>query len=48
MQGIAVLYVDDEPVLLEPTKLSLEKKKGFIVDTASSAEDSCKNLCRLV
>jgi PAS domain S-box-containing protein len=37
---ITVLYIDDEPALLEPTKISLEKKKGFFVDTTMSATDA--------
>ncbi|MGA2919059.1 PAS domain S-box protein [Methanoregula sp.] len=43
-QGIAVLYVDDELVLLEPTKISLEKKKGFFVDTAMSAKEALEKI----
>lgn len=33
---ISVLYVDDEPALLEPTKLSLEKQGRLSVDTTTS------------
>lgn len=43
-RGITVLYVDDEPVLLEPTKISLEKKKGFFVDTAGSAKEALEKI----
>lgn len=39
-RGIAILYVDDEPALLEPTRISLEKRKGFVVDTAMSAKEA--------
>jgi len=41
---ISVLYVDDEPSLLDSTKISLEKKHGFSVDTARSANDALKLL----
>ncbi|WP_158303591.1 PAS domain S-box protein [Methanosphaerula palustris] len=41
---ISVLYVDDEPVPLEMTKLSLEKGFGFSVDTAISAHDALEHL----
>jgi PAS domain S-box-containing protein len=44
LQEIAVLYVDDEPALLEPTRISLEKKKGFIVDTTTSAQDALEKV----
>jgi len=43
-RGIAVLYVDDEPVLLEPTKISLEKKRGFFVDTAGGAKEALEKI----
>ena len=43
-RGITILYVDDEPVLLEPTKISLEKKKGFYVDTAGSAKEALEKI----
>ena len=45
---IPVLYVDDEPQLLEIGKLYLEKKGPFVVDTAESAVNVLKNvdLCR--
>ncbi|MDD5141999.1 response regulator [Methanoregula sp.] len=37
---ISVLYVDDEPSLLEPTKLSLEKQGRLFVDTTTSARSA--------
>lgn len=37
---VSVLYVDDEPALLEPTKINLEKKGTFTVDTATSVRDA--------
>jgi PAS domain S-box-containing protein len=43
-QGIVVLYIDDEPALLEPTRISLEKKRGFSVDTASSATEGLEKI----
>jgi len=36
-EQIRVLYVDDEPALLELGKSFLEKEDGFVVDTAESA-----------
>jgi PAS domain S-box-containing protein len=36
--AISVLYVDDEPSLLEPTKLTLEKQENMSVDTATSVK----------
>jgi two-component sensor histidine kinase/DNA-binding response OmpR family regulator len=41
---ISVLFVDDEPILLETTKQSLEKKSGFSVDTALSAPEALEQL----
>ncbi|MDD4138172.1 MAG: PAS domain S-box protein, partial [Methanoregula sp.] len=41
---ISVLYVDDEPVLLEPTRLSLEKNGRFQVDTSLSAQDALEKI----
>ena len=41
---ISVLYVDDEPELLEIGKLFLEKKCAIRVDTALSALDALKAL----
>lgn len=38
-----ILYVDDEPALLEIVRLYLEKKK-FIVDTATSAGEALKKM----
>ena len=35
-----ILYVDDEPALLEIVRLYLEKKKRFSVDTAVSAGEA--------
>ncbi len=40
---IQVLYVDDEPQLLEIGKLYLEKKGPFVVDTAESAAKVLKS-----
>jgi len=37
---ISVLYVDDEPALLDTCKLYLEQTKEFAVTTASSASDA--------
>ncbi|MDD1685831.1 response regulator [Methanoregula sp.] len=42
--AIAVLYVDDEPVLHEPTKISLEKRGHITVDTAGSAKEALEKL----
>ena len=41
---IRVLYVDDEPALLEIGKLFLEKSGAFAVDTLESAIDALKRL----
>ncbi|MFA5254930.1 MAG: response regulator, partial [Methanoregula sp.] len=41
---ISVLYVDDEHSLLEPTKLSLEKRGNITVDTSSSAHDALEKM----
>ncbi len=41
---ISVLYVDDEPELLELTKLYLERAGDFVVDTCLSAIDAQKIL----
>ena len=38
--GIRVLYVDDEPGLLEIGKIFLEKSEGLQVDTSTSAQDA--------
>jgi len=37
---ISVLYVDDEPALLEPIKISLERLGNFSVDTCSNVPDA--------
>jgi PAS domain S-box-containing protein len=37
-----ILYVDDEPALLDIVRLYLERKKRFIVDTATSAGEALK------
>ncbi|WP_421908749.1 PocR ligand-binding domain-containing protein [Methanolacinia petrolearia] len=42
--GISLLYVDDEPVLLNMSKLFLEKIGGFSVTTAGNAKDALKLL----
>ena len=42
--GISLLYVDDEPVLLNMSKLFLEKTGGFSVTTAGNAKDALKLL----
>jgi len=39
---ISVLYVDDDPTLLEVTQLFLERSGGFRVDLATSAADALK------
>ncbi|MDH7510613.1 MAG: PAS domain S-box protein [Methanolinea sp.] len=39
-----ILYVDDEPALLDIVRLYLEKKKRFIVDTATSAGEALKKM----
>ncbi|MEM2124169.1 MAG: PAS domain S-box protein [Methanolinea sp.] len=39
-----VLYVDDEPALLEVVRLYLEKKSRFSVDTAISAAEALKKI----
>jgi PAS domain S-box-containing protein len=41
---ISVLYVDDDPILLETTKLFLERKHGFSIDTALSAPEALEQL----
>ncbi|MCX6690469.1 MAG: response regulator [Methanoregula sp.] len=41
---IRVLYVDDEPTLLEIGKLCLEKEGQFIVDTLTSATEALERL----
>ena len=41
---ISVLYVDDEPNLLEITKLFIEKDGDIIVDTAESAQKAIEML----
>jgi len=40
----SVLYVDDEPALLAPTKIYLEKHGNFLVDTTSSVNDALKKI----
>ncbi|MCQ8894277.1 MAG: PAS domain S-box protein [Methanolinea sp.] len=39
-----ILYVDDEPALLEVVRLYLEKKKWFIVETATSTGEALKKM----
>ncbi|ACL15563.1 hybrid sensor histidine kinase/response regulator [Methanosphaerula palustris] len=41
---IRVLYVDDEPGLLEIGKLFLERERGFVVDTLTSARVALEQL----
>jgi CheY-like chemotaxis protein len=41
---ISVLYVDDEPALLEITKLYMERTGSFTVETSLSAADALKKL----
>jgi PAS domain S-box-containing protein len=41
---IPILYVDDEPALLEVTKISLEMSGEFAVDTCLSAEEALGRL----
>jgi len=36
----SVLYVDDEPTILAPTKIYLEKHGKFLVDTATCVDDA--------
>ncbi|HJX56528.1 MAG TPA: response regulator, partial [Methanoregula sp.] len=38
-----VLYVDDEPVLLEIAKIFLEKSKEFSIDITTSANEVLKS-----
>ena len=42
---ISLLYVDDEPALLELGKLFLERSKNFTVDTAVSAAEAINEDC---
>ncbi len=42
--SVSVLYVDDEPALLEPTRINLEKKGTFTVDTATSVKEALKKM----
>ncbi|MFA5222377.1 MAG: response regulator, partial [Methanoregula sp.] len=41
---ISILYVDDEPVLLDTVKLFLEKDHEFVVSTAISAREALEML----
>ena len=41
---ISVLYVDDEPLLLNTVKENLEKEGIFKVDTSSSVEEATDKL----
>jgi PAS domain S-box-containing protein len=40
----SVLYVDDEPILLEATKLYLERDGDFSVDTSTSASEALEKI----
>jgi PAS domain S-box-containing protein len=40
----SVLYVDDEPALLNPTKIYLEKHGNFLVDTTTSVDDALNKI----
>ncbi|WP_321504706.1 PAS domain S-box protein [uncultured Methanoregula sp.] len=40
----SVLYVDDEPSLLMPTKIYLEKHGNFLVDTTTTVDDALNKL----
>jgi PAS domain S-box-containing protein len=40
----SVLYVDDEPTILAPTKLFLEKRGHFLVDTSMSVDDALQKI----
>lgn len=42
--GISVLYVDDEPVLLNVSKIFLERTGGFSVATAGNVKDALRLL----
>jgi PAS domain S-box-containing protein len=42
--AIRVLYVDDEPILLEVTKLYIERDRTFAVDTLPSAKEALERL----
>ena len=42
--AIRVLYVDDEPMLLEVTKLYIERDRTFAVDTLPSAKEALERL----
>ncbi len=41
---LRVLYVDDEPTLLDIAKIFLERTEGFTVDIVESAEDALEKL----
>lgn len=43
---ISVLYVDDEPGLLELCRIFLEQTGGFRVDTAASAEEALEKMAK--
>ena len=43
---ISVLYVDDEPALLEPTKLSLEKQGNLLVDTTTNVRSALEMMAK--
>ena len=40
---IKVLYVDDEPLLLQLAKIFLEKSGGFLIETSTSANEALTN-----
>jgi len=40
----SVLYVDDEPTILAPTKLYLEKRGHFLVDTTMTVDDALQKI----
>ena len=40
----SILYVDDEPVLLDTTKLFLERDANFSVDTCTSASEAFEKI----
>ncbi len=46
LNPITVLYVDDEPALLDPIRHFLERKGTFTVDTATSAKTALTRLAR--
>jgi len=40
----SILYIDDEPTILAPTKIYLEKHGNFLVDTTTSVDDALNKI----